>query len=67
MAIATAFALALLAGATFVIPLRHGAIPRWLVWVGAVGATLSLVSIYPHLRDWCADTFSSGSQPSASC
>lgn len=47
MAVATAFALALLMGATFVIALRHRAIPRWLAWVGAVGAALSLVPIYP--------------------
>ncbi len=47
MGVATAFGLALLAGATFVIALRHSAIPRWLAWVGAVGAVLSLVLIYP--------------------
>ena len=47
MAVATAFALALLMGATFVVALRHRAIPRWLAWVGAVGAALSLVPIYP--------------------
>ena len=34
-------------GATFVIALRHRAIPRWLAWVGAVGAALLLVVIYP--------------------
>ena len=47
MAVATGFGLALLVGATFVIALRHRAIPRWLAWVGAVGAVLSLVLIYP--------------------
>ena len=47
MVVATIFGLALLAGATFVIALRHGAIPRWLAWVGAVGAVLSLVPQYP--------------------
>ncbi len=47
MGVATGFGLALLMGATFVIALRHGAIPRWLAWVGAVGAVLSLVVQYP--------------------
>lgn len=47
MGVATGFGLALLAGATFVIALRHGAIPRWLAWVGAVGAVLALVPQYP--------------------
>ncbi|MFQ5968750.1 MAG: DUF4386 family protein [Acidimicrobiia bacterium] len=47
MGVATAFAMALLMGATFVIALRHRAIPRWLAWVGAVGAALSLVPQYP--------------------
>ncbi len=47
MVVATIFGLALLAGATFVIALRHQAIPRWLAWVGAVGAVLSLVPQYP--------------------
>ena len=47
MAVASIFGLALLVGATFVIALRHGGIPRWLAWVGAVGAALSLVPIYP--------------------
>ena len=47
MAVASIFGLALLVGATFVIALRHGVIPRWLAWVGAVGAVLSLVPQYP--------------------
>ena len=47
MAVAAIFGLALLAGATFVSALRHRAIPRWLAWVGAVGAALSLVPIFP--------------------
>ncbi len=47
MGVATGFGLALLMGATFVIALRHGGIPRWLAWVGAVGAVLSLVPQYP--------------------
>ena len=47
MGVATGFGLALLMGTTFVIALRHGAIPRWLAWVGAVGAVLSLVVQYP--------------------
>ena len=47
MGVASAFAMALLMGATFVIALRHGAIPRWLAWVGAVGAVLALVPQYP--------------------
>ncbi len=47
MGAATIFGLALLAGATFVIALRHQAIPGWLAWVGAVGAALSLVPQYP--------------------
>lgn len=44
---ATNFGMALLVGATFVIALRHGVIPRWLAWVGAVGGVLSLVLIWP--------------------
>jgi membrane-associated protease RseP (regulator of RpoE activity) len=47
MGVATIFGLALLVGATFVIAWRHQAIPRWLAWVGAVGAVLSLVPQYP--------------------
>ena len=47
MGFATSCGLALLVGATFVIALRHRAIPRWLTWVGAVGAALSLIPIYP--------------------
>ncbi len=47
MGVASIFGLALLAGATFVIALRHQAIPRWLAWVGAVGAAQSLVPQYP--------------------
>jgi hypothetical protein len=44
---ATNFGMALLVGATFVVALRHGAIPRWLAWVGAVAGALSLVLIWP--------------------
>ncbi len=47
MGVASIFGLALLVGATCVIALRHGGIPRWLAWVGAVGAVLSLVPQYP--------------------
>ena len=47
MAVATIFGLALLVGATCVIAFRHQAIPRWLAWVGAVGAALSLVPQFP--------------------
>lgn len=43
----TNFGMALLVGASFVIALRHGAIPLWLAWVGAVGGALSLVLIWP--------------------
>jgi hypothetical protein len=44
---ASNFGMALLVGATFVVALRHGAIPRWLAWVGAVAGALSLVLIWP--------------------
>ncbi|CAN5325583.1 hypothetical protein BH18ACT5_BH18ACT5_14440 [soil metagenome] len=43
----TNFGMALLVGATFVLALRHQAIPLWLAWVGAVGGALSLVLIWP--------------------
>ena len=41
------YGMALLVGATFVLALRHGVIPRWLAWVGAVGGVLLLVAIWP--------------------
>ena len=41
------YGMALLVGATFVVALRHGVIPRWLAWVGAVGGVLLLVAIWP--------------------
>ena len=43
------FGTALLVGATFVVALRHGAIPLWLAWVGAVGGALSLVFFWPFI------------------
>lgn len=44
---ATGFGLALLVWATFVVAIRHAAIPRWLAWVGLVGAALAVVVIWP--------------------
>lgn len=44
---ATNFGIALLVGATFVIAFRHGAISRWLAWVGAVAGAMSLVFVWP--------------------
>lgn len=44
---AASYGMALLVGATFVLALRHGVIPRWLAWVGAVGGVLSLLQIWP--------------------
>jgi hypothetical protein len=41
------YGMALLVGATFALALRHGVIPGWLAWVGAVGGVLLLVAIWP--------------------